>query len=160
MTLQLSFGYNAAIPDDAIAAWGARFIITQDGYVDFVPDRTDAVGDTEKLFPMLEATYPLDRLRGDISDKLRLGEIHTREAKEIIFFDNGEVLVVGNSNASAGYFYVACVLRPHQEPQTYRLEIRWDFTGTLWEARREAQRVANIAGGEVTDIMDENWESV
>jgi hypothetical protein len=47
-----------------------------------------------------------------------------------------------------------------EESQTYRLEIRWDFTGTKVEAFEEAQRVASLCGGEVTDVMDEDYETV
>ena len=107
--LNLSFGYNAGLPDSAIAAWGARFIVTQDGYVDFVWDRTDAVGDSsdrEALFDLLECRYSLDRLRADLSEGLKTRRIGTREAAEIVFYDDDDLRVVGNSNASAGYFYV------------------------------------------------------
>lgn len=42
----------------------------------------------------------------------------------------------------------------------YRLEVRWDFTGTEEEARFEAQRVANLINGEVTAILDEDWNDI
>lgn len=48
---------------------------------------------------------------------------------------------------------------PTEPEQTFRLEVRWDFTGTLTDARIDAQRIAGACGGEVTDIMDENWET-
>ncbi len=44
------------------------------------------------------------------------------------------------------------------DPQIYRLEIRWDFTGSLEEARREATRVALEHDASVTGIFDENWD--
>lgn len=107
--MQLGFGYNAGLPDDAIAAWGARLIITQDGGVDMLWDRTDAVGpDTERgvFLALLGSRYPQEQLRSDIKDRLRSGEIQTREAAEIVLHDDAEIRVLGNSNASAGYFYV------------------------------------------------------
>lgn len=49
---------------------------------------------------------------------------------------------------------------PTEPERTFRLEVRWDFTGTITDARIEAHRIANACGGEVTDVMDENWETV
>jgi hypothetical protein len=46
------------------------------------------------------------------------------------------------------------------DQQTYRLEVRWDFTGTEAEAMAEARRVAGLIGGEVTGMWDENWNEV
>lgn len=45
--------------------------------------------------------------------------------------------------------------------QTYRIEIRFDFTGTLEEARAKAHEVAGtLDGGVVTEICDEDWNTV
>lgn len=47
--------------------------------------------------------------------------------------------------------------------QTWRIEIRFDFTGTKAEADEIAGRAANgVPGdnGEVTAIFDENWNEV
>lgn len=107
--MKLGFGYNAGLPDTAVAAWGARLIVTQDGGVDFLADRTDAVGEDAQrhdLFDMLDKRYPIKQLRADVGDRLRSGEIHTRVAEEIELYDDTDLHVVGNSNASAGYFYV------------------------------------------------------
>lgn len=109
--MKLGFGYNAGLPDDAQAAWGARIIVTQDGAVDILWDRTDCVPeDNERVrtdfLELLSGRYPNTQLRTDIADRLRSGEIKTREAAEVELYDDAEVRVVGNSNASAGYFYV------------------------------------------------------
>ena len=51
--------------------------------------------------------------------------------------------------------------QPKPEPrQTYRIEIRFNYTGTLKEAEARAQRFASSCGGEVTAIFDENYEEV
>jgi hypothetical protein len=34
-----AWGLKYVVPDNAIAAWGARTIVTQQGDVDFLPDR-------------------------------------------------------------------------------------------------------------------------
>ncbi len=44
--------------------------------------------------------------------------------------------------------------------QTYRIEIRFDHTGTLADATAKAHEIAAACGGEVTDIADENWDTV
>lgn len=54
----------------------------------------------------------------------------------------------------------ADVTPPPEEPQTYRIEVRFDFHGTLKDAEVEAQRVATLVGGEVTDIVDEDFNEV
>jgi hypothetical protein len=45
--------------------------------------------------------------------------------------------------------------------EMFRIEIRFDFFGTKEDAEREAARIAaNLQGGEVTAIFDENFEEV
>jgi hypothetical protein len=106
----LGFGLRNAVPNTADAAWGARLIISMDGYVDFVHDRTDVVGSTEakaNLLALLNAKLPGRTLMNIVSDKIKAYEIDTRSEADIVLFDDGELKVVGNSNASHGYFYVA-----------------------------------------------------
>jgi hypothetical protein len=43
---------------------------------------------------------------------------------------------------------------------TYRIEVRFDFTGTQHDAEAEAHRVAGLLGGEVTAIFDPDFEEV
>ena len=49
---KLAFGYNPGLAG-ATCAWGARWIITQQGSVDFVPDRQDMIGTAEERQEML-----------------------------------------------------------------------------------------------------------
>lgn len=46
------------------------------------------------------------------------------------------------------------------EPQTYRIEIRFDFTGTKNEAHAAANDAAGKFNGEVTAIFDEDFEEI
>jgi hypothetical protein len=46
------------------------------------------------------------------------------------------------------------------ETQTYRIEIRFDFTGTKVEAQAAALLAADSLSGEVTAIFDEDWEEL
>jgi len=106
----LGFGLRNAVPDNAEAAWGARLIISADGYVDFVANRTDVVGSTEgkaRLLALLNEKLPGRALMTIVSDKIKAYEISTREEADVVLFDADGLKVVGNSNASHGYFYIA-----------------------------------------------------
>lgn len=114
--MKLAFGYNAGLPDDALAAWGARIIVTQDGDVDIVWDRTDSVpegnADMRRAFlDLLNERYPTEALRAMIRALLQTREIDTRVAREVGLYDDDEIRVIGNSNGSGGYFYVTAYLK-------------------------------------------------
>lgn len=107
---QLAYGLSSSVPKTATAAWGARLIVTANGYVDFVPDRIDAVGNPEAradLFDKLSTTIPTATLTKIISSKLLSRELDTREAREVVLFDDDGVKVVADTLASAGYLYIA-----------------------------------------------------
>ena len=111
---QLGFGWRYIVPEDAQAAWGARLIVNQDGLVDFLGDRTDSVGSDEarsRLYGLLEERFPLPRLLAAIREGLVERRIRTREVADISFFEDDDIAVGGNSNASAGYFYVSAWLK-------------------------------------------------
>jgi hypothetical protein len=110
MTDSLRFGYNAGLPAGTTTAWGARAIINQiDGSVDLVHDRQSAIGDDAAVNALLS------KLNGGVNtawikragELLVTGELNTRVAKEITLYADQDVTVVGNTNASAGYLYVA-----------------------------------------------------
>jgi hypothetical protein len=44
--------------------------------------------------------------------------------------------------------------------QTYRIEIRFDLTGTEAEAKAAASKAADDTGGEVTAIFDEQFDEI
>ena len=50
--------------------------------------------------------------------------------------------------------------RADAEVQIYRIEIRFDFTGTPQEAESAARRAATLLNGEVTAIVDEDWNDL
>jgi hypothetical protein len=95
-------------------AWHGRFIVRQDGYADLPPDRQEVRGapsDTDKtnLLAELNALMDLKMMKKIIVAKLKSGEIHTRERKDVVLIQDRGLLIRGNANASAGYFYVtAC----------------------------------------------------
>jgi len=104
---QLGFGYNPGL-HGATCAWGARWIVTQDGSVDFVPDRQSMIGTPEEKQELISwlvqvGSQPLETLR----EMLRSREVSTRASREVVLYEDERGVVVGNTNASAGYFYVA-----------------------------------------------------
>lgn len=120
MTKNLGFGLNGVVPDAAEAAWGARLIIYPTGGVDLVHDRTSALGSNAakaRLGNLLNERLPFAKMRDAISAKIRSYEISLMEPAEILLYEDPELKVVGNSNGSHGYFYVAAWAVP---------EDRWD----------------------------------
>lgn len=112
--MKLDYGYSDVVPDDANAAWGARLIVKQDGYVDFVPDRQDLRGDDDAkrmLVAHLEEVYPLTKLKKTISDLLAGNVMSTRTDQEFMLFADAKVGVFANAKASAGYCYVVAYLK-------------------------------------------------
>jgi hypothetical protein len=105
----LSFGYNAGLPEGQRAAWGARLIVTQDGYIDFVHDRQDFFGSDEDKAALREwlragaGTSAFEQA----SALLKAGTMRTRESGEFVLCEDEQGKIVGNTNASAGYLYVA-----------------------------------------------------
>jgi len=108
--LKLGFGYNAGLPDSATFAFGARLIVSQDGYVDFVHDRTSIVSKldpTEHLATLdrLNEEYRLDKLLADVKSALTAGALDTRGDDEIAV-RCGSFTMKANCQSSAGYCYI------------------------------------------------------
>lgn len=105
---RLPYGLRDAVPADAPAAWGARLIVAQDGFVDFVYDRQGLIGEGRlALVALMENELPLEALTARIGDLLRSGEMNTREGREHVVYKSRKLEVRANTNASAGYCYVA-----------------------------------------------------
>lgn len=107
--------------------WKGRMIVTQDGHVDLPPDRQGLEGPTDAparmhFIDQLNDVMPQAILFKLIRTKLQRREINTRKAADIVLLDathEGERwLITGNTNASAGYFYVtARCMGPAAAPQ-------------------------------------------
>lgn len=110
-TPRLAFGLNDALPEGTECAWGARFIVTQDGHVDLPHDRQDVISpnpDVKRAFlDDLMAALTMNTLTERIREFLLDGTINTRKAGRVVLHDDGDFWVVGDTNASAGYLYVA-----------------------------------------------------
>ena len=115
-TPTLGFGLKTAIPEGVTAVWGARLIVGQDGYVDFVSDRQDlgstSPEDRAALIAWLNGGgigRIIDHVKADLSARI----IDTRKAEDVILINDGEATAIANSNASAGYVYVTAYLNAH-----------------------------------------------
>lgn len=129
MSVAPAYGLAYVVPDDAIAAWGARLIVTQQGDVDFLPDRQGSDGGehSRHLMNLLGERFPLPTMRQLLRTLLRgtymhdgaeghVGlekvQMHTREADDFILHLDDRLVVHANTNASAGYCYVTAWLYP------------------------------------------------
>jgi hypothetical protein len=121
------YGLNYVVPENAIAAWGCRLIVTQQGYVDFVPDRQGSDGGehSQELLNVLNDALPLSELKDTVSLLLRgvrfregngfeRVQMMTREAEDFILYLDDRLVVHANTNASAGYCYVTAWLYPKE----------------------------------------------
>ena len=105
--MSLRFGYNRGLPAGRTVAWGARLIVTQDGSVDFVHNRQDAVGAAEPRARLVAHVNGLGpAIRDRISDLLRTGAMSVREAADCTLHADDAIVVRANTNGSCGYCYV------------------------------------------------------
>jgi len=102
----LQYGLNAAIPPEATGSWGCRAIVTQDGYVDIVPDRTDQQG-TTAIYELLNSQFSPSGLIEAIGRLLRSGQMGTRQPERFELHKSDTLTVAADTLASAGYCYVA-----------------------------------------------------
>ena len=103
---RLQWGLADAVPPGATGAWGCRAIVTQDGYVDLVPDRMDQQG-SAVIYDLLNSQFPPATLKDSIADLLRSGRMHTRRRERAELHNSASLTVTADTLASAGYCYVA-----------------------------------------------------
>jgi len=106
---RLPFGYNAGLPEGVKAAWGARLIVTQDGSTDFLSDRQGGFGGNDALYAWLDGGA-VTAARAKASELLKAYRMSTRESGEFVLHEDGLGRIVGNTNGSAGYLYIAAWL--------------------------------------------------
>ena len=103
---RLRFGLNP--PEGVQTAWGARWIIDPQGWVDEVWDRTDAIGPDDRrreLLDYLDARVgytPHQKAR----QLLERGELSWSQDTTVTLYDDETITVVGNPRRSFGYLYV------------------------------------------------------
>lgn len=109
-------------PDNAPAVWKARWIVTQDGSVDLPYDRSEYIAadpaDKRTLSQMLPERFPGERMAARLRDLLISGEMHTRKAQDFTLFEDDDLVITANTNASAGYCYVEAWLKPQERRES------------------------------------------
>lgn len=103
---RLQWGLPDAVPLNATCVWGCRAIVTQDGYIDIVPDRVDRLGSTV-IFDLLNSQFPPAKLAESLAALLRSGQMSTRRQERFVLYESAILTVAADTLASAGYCYVA-----------------------------------------------------
>jgi hypothetical protein len=117
---RLSFGYNQGLPECVEAAWGCRAIITPDGAIDVVPDRTSTYGPEDayrRLAYQLDTMVRGARWRARASELLAAGTMDPGRPGEHVLLDDGAVIIKGNTKGSFGYLYVCAYLAYQRVPE-------------------------------------------
>lgn len=100
-------------PAEPLATFRARAIVTQDGTVDIPWNRTDYTGDPaarQKLSGLLSDGIG-KRATDRVKELLLSFEMQTRKAQEFTVFEDEQVQVLANTNASGGYCYIVATLK-------------------------------------------------
>jgi hypothetical protein len=103
---RLKWGLAYAVPPKATGAWGCRAIISQDGHVDLVPDRTDVTG-SEIILDILTREYNPSTLREDLGAMLRAHQMLTSRRGRFTLYKSPRLTVMADTNGSGGYCYIA-----------------------------------------------------
>jgi hypothetical protein len=107
----MRFGYGH-YDENSPSVWGARAIFMhKQEYMDLLPDRQSFEG-TDQIIWLMNEGGILKMAQKKFAELVRDGVITTRESKEVVLFEDSIVKVIGNSNASWGYFYVDAWVKP------------------------------------------------
>jgi len=118
---QLEFGLRDAIPDRAVAGWGARAIILSGNRLqprfDLLPDRQDAFAKTEAAALALRRVlrfYPgvIDRAQQTYEELVERGELRANVHQVFKLVAERGFRIVANPRASCGYLYMAGWFEP------------------------------------------------
>jgi len=102
---RLEWGYQAGIPDVETTAWGCRAILTDRG-VDIVYGSSHGTPEAvQGLREVLDAGLLRDAIT-EVRRLLRTYRMRGDEAEEFVLGQVGNVIVLGNTNASHGYLYM------------------------------------------------------
>lgn len=109
--MNLTFGYNAGLPKNARAAWGARLIWPDD----LVYNRQDMQGSDEDRKALAEWLNggALRDARAEARNLAKSYMLTSNENREVTLYDDGKGRIVANPNGSYGYLYVAAWLKEH-----------------------------------------------
>jgi hypothetical protein len=110
---KLSWGASRLVPDGVEAAWGARLIVNQEGWVDLVPGRQSAIGSNHGIATLLGYLNggANKKWMARLEEMLRAGEVRVNQSADVTVYEDATLVVRGNTNASHGYFYLAAWLK-------------------------------------------------
>jgi hypothetical protein len=118
--MQLAFGRNRGIPDNVKTAWGARLIAPND----LLHDRQDLVAESDEAKTELVAWLNGGAIRRAL-DWLRENYWQFRQDDEqLVVFEDADGMIVGSTQGSGGYVYVAGWLKPDRLSVEERAELR------------------------------------
>lgn len=103
-----AWGYSPAVTKEHAAYWGAR-TIWKGGEWDILHDRQSMVARDKATADRLAQLLNAGRLKQAGKRLKELGNTWAAspgEADEVVLFEDADVRIIGNSNASHGYFYV------------------------------------------------------
>lgn len=103
---KLKWGYGSAVPADTKAAWGARLIMTREGG-DLLNDRQGGFGSDEDATVLHASLNKVRPWRDPLGALIKSGQVRADQPNEVIVYEDDVIKVVGNSNGSFGYFYIA-----------------------------------------------------
>lgn len=127
--MKLAYGLSRAIPDDVETAWGARLI----GPADLLHDRQDLVAKDDAS----KATL-VEWLNGGaiaaMCAELRHGYARLAQDWDVmpVLYEDERGIIMGSTNASGGYVYVAGWLKPDVNQDRYEIR-RMPITVKRWE---------------------------
>lgn len=109
-----AWGLAHVVPATAVAAWGARLIVDQDGHTDFLFDRqgSDEGPHSQELLDLLNSRFHVGTMREILTSLLLTYDMNTRSGEDFILHVDDRLVVHANTNGSAGYCYVTAWLYP------------------------------------------------
>lgn len=149
------FGLWSECPGDVPVAWGARAIL-QDGRFSLLGDRQTMVGASQAVREAFSRTLN-DRVIGyanDACESMFFGidankpRIRHNESQLVTLFEDFEMKVLANTNASGGYLYIIAFPKHHS-----------DTSGQKWSGKDEVPRVGQmvnvgLGGGDAAPVGD------
>jgi hypothetical protein len=129
--MKLAFGYGVGVPEDVKTAWGARLIAPND----LLHDRQDLVAENDEAKTEL-ITWLNGETRGEGAIQKALDWLNEHhysfpDGEEFTVFEDERGKIIGNTNKSGGYVYVAGWLKERDEAAE-----PWPAPEALREIRR------------------------
>jgi len=112
----MQWGYRCEVPSGTKIVWGARAIFNpRDTHpMDLLPDRQSFHGDADEWLNLQYLLHNgvLEAAQARLAAYVRKGTVRRDTRNEVVLYDTTLIKVVGNTNASHGYFYVTAFIKP------------------------------------------------